>query len=222
LTQVELAPGEAWVRRTPCRRWSKLHRVTLRVTSPVRQRLATSRKRVLRGRTIPRKRKAAKRRQRVRRPCDGASKVRSLSRALGVFKPGGSTDAPRGGENATRLWIEAPALVGESRRKQRLPTATVVLMARRGGLTGVREHGIRTQGSPRNLGGHVVPAAPQSVGGTAEPRDNQSGAGRATWRHSGAYNLRSGGSDPSDPVEDEGGAESWNHWRERWRRHQAP
>lgn len=43
---------------------------------PARQRLATSRKRVLRG---PGKTQAAKRRQRVRTPCDRASKASGLS-----------------------------------------------------------------------------------------------------------------------------------------------
>jgi hypothetical protein len=61
----------------------------------------------------------------------------SSSGALGVLKPGGSTDAPRGGETATRVRTEAPAQEGESRRKQLLPAATVVLRARRGGPTGV-------------------------------------------------------------------------------------
>lgn len=47
-TPNPIAPGKAWKRGCQCREWQKLG-WTLRVTNPVRQRLATRRKRVLRG-----------------------------------------------------------------------------------------------------------------------------------------------------------------------------
>ena len=64
------APGKAWVRRKRCRR-AETSPGTQAGAEPVRQRLTTSRKRVLRGCTTGQPgRKAAKRRQRANRPCD--------------------------------------------------------------------------------------------------------------------------------------------------------
>ena len=52
----------------------------------------------------------------------------------------GSTNAPRGGETANMDGMrhrQRRNAAGESRRQQRLPVPSIVLMARRGGPTGV-------------------------------------------------------------------------------------
>lgn len=121
------APGKAWMRRKRCRRKPKPHKGPERATEPVRQRLTTSRKRVLRGRTTGRLgRKAAKRRQRANRPCDGAPKFMSSWKPTFLIS---RKAAPTRREAARPRPCREMRhrLSGESRRQQRLPRASVVL-----------------------------------------------------------------------------------------------
>ena len=90
--------------------------------------------------------------------------------ARDVARRAGSTDAPRGGETAMMDGMRHRQN-GESRRQQQLPGPKVVLRARRGGPTGVGEHGAGTLGLPRNLGDPDVSA----MSGTGSQSDKQSG-----------------------------------------------
>jgi hypothetical protein len=148
----------------------------------VRQRLATSRKRVLRGRTTS---KEGGKLRSVDSECEGRvtepRKREPLSGALGLRKYGGRTDVPRGGETAARLWTEAP-VEAKAAGNSYSPQLRSSSEARREGPTGVGEQGIRTQGSSRNLGDHVVSVtSPRAVLG--DPGERYCGAEGQTRRN---------------------------------------
>ena len=181
----------------------------LRGNQPSRQRLATSRNRVLRGTGVTR---AAKRTQGVRRPRDSASK--------NCMMVGGPRSLCQRGEYRGAV------------------------VARRQGPTGVKERGIRTMGSPRNLGGPVLSIHKDRLGHTAErtspgPREPRScpwerneGAGMVLPSEGNEARRDGGGKSQlpnstweagertrADPVEGRGKSELRNRRRERCRRH---
>lgn len=141
---------------------------------------------------------------------------------LGVPFSGDSTEVPRGGETAFEVGLRHRQL-GESRRKkkQQLPDID-------------RPQGLGTEarpGSESRANAHkdypgtweTMPAPRRAKARAVPPRI---GTTEATWEGRrgviAAHTTDEAGEVyPSDPAEDEGAAESWNHLRERWQRHKA-
>jgi hypothetical protein len=171
--------------------------------SPARQRLATSRYRVLRG---PRATLAAKRTQGVRRPLKFNPEIELIVRADTVLLVEGCTDAPRGkarrSHRGPRMGMRTRTLQ-EPGRSRRLYSKAPAGAA--GGNVS-RPRAAAPRGSRSEQASARV--VPPSEGNEAR-RDGR--------REVGAPHGTEEAGEPRGTLWRDGGAGTRNRWRERWR-----